>query len=243
MMTGSSVQASVESGLVPATLWWRNRITTEPASLVFIGASEEAWSAISAAVLEAAGIGSDNQAEVRSTWIELIEQAASGLAGVATAESGKAVESQSGSEVPEPSGPRQKVVIQVGDLKVEIALVTEAEQAAVAIAAPVRELDAPKPVTSRTMDALLDVQLPVSISFGHARMPLKDVLKLTSGTVVELNRHPEDPVEIIVNDCVIARGEVVVMDGNYAVRIQSIIGRQDRLSLRPGRSANGRQVK
>ena len=91
------------------------------------------------------------------------------------------------------------------------------------------------------MSALLEVQLPVCISFGQAKMQLKDVLKLTTGTVVELNRQPEDPVDIIVNDCVIARGEVVVVDGNYAVRIQSIIGRQDRIGLgSSGLEAGGR---
>jgi flagellar motor switch protein FliN/FliY len=60
------------------------------------------------------------------------------------------------------------------------------------------------------------------------------VLKLTAGSVVELNRQPEEPVDIIVNDFVIARGEVVVVDGNYAVRIQEIVSRQQRLGLREG---------
>jgi len=82
------------------------------------------------------------------------------------------------------------------------------------------------------MDVLLDVHLPVSISFGQAQLRLKDVLKLTSGSVVELNRQPEEPVDVIVNDSVIARGEVVVIDGNYAVRIQEIVSRQERLGLR-----------
>jgi flagellar motor switch protein FliN/FliY len=73
------------------------------------------------------------------------------------------------------------------------------------------------------------VELPVSVSFGRARVPLKDVLKLTSGSIVELNRSVSDPVEVIVNNCVIARGEVVVVDGNYGIRIQEILSRQERL--------------
>ena len=80
-----------------------------------------------------------------------------------------------------------------------------------------------------TLDLLLDVELPVSVSFGRAQVPLKDVLKLTSGSIVELNRTVAEPVEIIVNNCVIARGEVVVVEGNYGIRIQEIISRAERL--------------
>jgi flagellar motor switch protein FliN/FliY len=79
------------------------------------------------------------------------------------------------------------------------------------------------------MDLLLDVDLPVSISFGKTELPLKDVLKLTTGSIVELNRGINDQVEILVNQCLIARGEVVVVEGNYGVRIQQIASRQDRL--------------
>ena len=65
----------------------------------------------------------------------------------------------------------------------------------------------------------------MSVSFGRTQLPLKDVIKLTTGSIVELNRTIAEPVEIIVNNCVIARGEVVVVDGNYGVRINQIIGR------------------
>ncbi|HEX5430869.1 MAG TPA: flagellar motor switch protein FliN [Bryobacteraceae bacterium] len=82
---------------------------------------------------------------------------------------------------------------------------------------------------SQTFDLLLDVELPVSVSFGRAQIPLKDVLKLTTGAIVELNRSIAEPVEVIVNNCVIARGEVVVVDGNFGVRIQQVISRQERL--------------
>src|SRR5262249_55202724 len=82
---------------------------------------------------------------------------------------------------------------------------------------------------SRTLDLLMEVELPVSVSFGRAELPLRDVLKLNSGSIVELNRTISDPVEIIVNNCVIARGEVVVVDGNYGVRIQHVVSREERL--------------
>ena len=74
---------------------------------------------------------------------------------------------------------------------------------------------------------------PISISFGRTRIPLKDVLKLTTGSIVELNRGTSEPVEVLVNRSLIARGEVVVIDGNYGVKIQQIVSPEDRLrSLR-----------
>ena len=84
-------------------------------------------------------------------------------------------------------------------------------------------------LTSRTFDLLLDVELPVSVSFGRAQVQLKDVFKLTTGSIIELNRSIAEPVEVIVNNCVIARGEVVVVEGNFGVRIQQVISRQERL--------------
>jgi flagellar motor switch protein FliN/FliY len=69
----------------------------------------------------------------------------------------------------------------------------------------------------------------VSVSFGRAHLPVKEVLKLTSGSIVELNRGISEPVEVIVNNCVIARGEVVVIEGNYGVRILEIVSRTERL--------------
>jgi flagellar motor switch protein FliN/FliY len=83
--------------------------------------------------------------------------------------------------------------------------------------------------SSKTMDLLMEVELPVGVSFGRAQMRLKDAIKLTTGSIVELNRSISEPVEIIVNNCVIARGEVVVVEGNYGVRIKHIVSREERL--------------
>ncbi len=71
---------------------------------------------------------------------------------------------------------------------------------------------------------LADVELQVSASFGGARLALRDVLKLDVGSIVELNRTVNDPVQVIVNNRVVASGEVVVVDGNYGVRILDVLG-------------------
>ena len=79
------------------------------------------------------------------------------------------------------------------------------------------------------LELLLDVEMPVSISFGRAQLPLKDVLRLSIGSLVELDRTVSDPVDIIVSNSVIARGEVVVVDGNLGVRVDQVMSRQERL--------------
>ncbi|MEZ5351252.1 MAG: flagellar motor switch protein FliN [Bryobacteraceae bacterium] len=83
--------------------------------------------------------------------------------------------------------------------------------------------------SAQTIELLYDVELPVAVSFGRAHLPLKEVVKLTSGSIVELNRAVAEPVELIVNNCVIARAEVVVVDGNYGVRILEIVSQRERL--------------
>jgi flagellar motor switch protein FliN/FliY len=80
---------------------------------------------------------------------------------------------------------------------------------------------------------LLDVELPVSVSFGKARIQLKDLLKLTNGSIIELSRSVVEPVDVMINNVVIARGEVVVVEGNFGVRIERVLSRRERLEALP----------
>ncbi len=104
--------------------------------------------------------------------------------------------------------------------------------AAAASAGPVGSTSlapAPNAPTPPSLDLLLDVEMPVSVSFGRTHLQLKEAIKLSTGSIIELNRTINEPVEVIVNNCVIARGEVVVIEGNYGVRIQQIVSRTERL--------------
>ena len=67
------------------------------------------------------------------------------------------------------------------------------------------------------------------MSFGQTEMWLKDVPKLSVGSIVELKCQASDPVEVLVNDTVIARGEAVVVDSNHAVRITDVSSRRERI--------------
>jgi len=70
-----------------------------------------------------------------------------------------------------------------------------------------------------SMDRLMDVQLGVTMRFGARRLRLRDVLDLSPGAVVELDRRVQEPVDLLLDGRLVARGEVVVIDGNYGLRV------------------------
>jgi flagellar motor switch protein FliN/FliY len=88
----------------------------------------------------------------------------------------------------------------------------------------------PAHLSDKNLDLLLDLELDVSIRFGRRQMALKDVLDLSAGAVVELDRQPQDPIELILGGKVIARGEAVVIDGNYGIRIFEVLTPAQRLA-------------
>jgi flagellar motor switch protein FliN len=79
------------------------------------------------------------------------------------------------------------------------------------------------------LDMLMDIELPISLRFGSTKMPLRDIAGLGSGSVIELDRSINDPVEVIVNGHVVARGEAVIVRGAYGVRISEISSRREHL--------------
>ena len=74
-----------------------------------------------------------------------------------------------------------------------------------------------------SIDLLRDVDLNVKIELGRARMLVEDVLKLAEGSVVELDKLAGDPVDVFVNERLVARGEVLVLNDNFCVRINEIV--------------------
>ena len=82
----------------------------------------------------------------------------------------------------------------------------------------------------RNIALIMDVKLPVRVRIGRKKMLLKDVLNMDIGSVIELNQLANDPLEILVDNHVIALGEVVIVDGNFGVQITSIGSKKDRLN-------------
>lgn len=88
-----------------------------------------------------------------------------------------------------------------------------------------------RPVEAANLRLLLDIELEASIRFGQRELLLKDVLNLRPGTVVELARQVNEPAELLVGGRLMARGEVVVVEGNYGLRITEILAPAERMAM------------
>jgi flagellar motor switch protein FliN len=88
--------------------------------------------------------------------------------------------------------------------------------------------DKPDAEKNDNLAVLMDVQLPVAIRFGETEMILEEIVKLGVGSVIELNSGIDQPVELVVNNRILARGEVVTVDGFYGVRITEITSAGER---------------
>jgi flagellar motor switch protein FliN len=87
-------------------------------------------------------------------------------------------------------------------------------------------------VNASMMERLMDLRLPVSVLLGQTVLPIRDALKIASGSLIELDRRLGDYVEVVVHGTVVARGEIVSVKGNYGVRIKEVISRKDRFALK-----------
>jgi flagellar motor switch protein FliN len=76
------------------------------------------------------------------------------------------------------------------------------------------------------LDLLMDVELDVSLRFGKRTMLLREILELDAGSVVELDRQVQEPANLLLDGKLVARGKVVIMDGNYGLRVLEIISPQ-----------------
>jgi flagellar motor switch protein FliN/FliY len=82
---------------------------------------------------------------------------------------------------------------------------------------------------SRKLDLLLDVPLDVNVELGRARMTIQDLLALAPGSVIELDKVAGEALDILVNDRLVARGEAVVVNDKFGVRITDIVSPQERI--------------
>ncbi len=82
---------------------------------------------------------------------------------------------------------------------------------------------------SAGMSLLYDIELDATLQFGSREMPLREVLEIGPGDVIELDRHVSEPVDLVVGDRIVARGEVIVVNGNFALKIVEVAAPQLRL--------------
>jgi flagellar motor switch protein FliN len=79
------------------------------------------------------------------------------------------------------------------------------------------------------LEVILDIELPLTVRFGKTELSLQALTQIGPGSVIDLDRSPDEPVEVLINEKVIARGEVVVVSGNYGVRVTEVGSAVDRI--------------
>lgn len=82
----------------------------------------------------------------------------------------------------------------------------------------------------RRFELLLDVPLDITVELGRTRMTIQDLLALAPGSVIELDKIAGEPLDIVINGRLIARGEAVVVNDKFGVRIMDIVSRSERIA-------------
>ncbi len=199
---------------------------------------------LDSAVLETPFVGEG--ADQKAGWKELLREAADAAAGELLAATGKKCQVVSFEETAEEgavshafqlrSGERAWTVLVRDEVRVlepqtnpQPDRERDARTAATAKAGQ-EPCGAPAPpALSPGLELLLDVELEASLRFGSREMPLGEILDLGPGDVVELDRHVADPVDLIVGDKIVARGEVVLVNGNFGLRVTEVAAPRKRL--------------
>lgn len=215
-------------------LWWRQEFAADQAFVIWTGAREDAWIAL--------GGGHAPDERCKQVYLDILRQTHDGVANSLGGRTGKSYRCLSG-EAKSPGRMdgmdfREVEIGLSGKLLPCFLLAIEARPMAATVAGvsdrEITESGTMKPLTAlpaTVLARLMQVELPLAVSLGSAVMPIREILKIAPGSLVELDRTAADYVDLLVHGTVIARGEIVSVKGNYGVRVKEIISRQDRLEL------------
>ncbi len=219
--------------------WWQQETEDPHRFKAWVGAEEGCWSALGGEP----GDGNDP----KELYQEMLSQANQGAAAVLSSSFTIPVKFANGSVNAPPSlaslrlaevsvvfrdKPLPALVIALEPTAAKILEGPETATGQAEDSADKQPASAMSAQRTSMLDRLMDLQLPVSILLGQTVLPIRDALKITSGSLVELDRQLGDYVEVMIHGTVVARGEIVAVRGNYAVRIKEVISRKDRFALR-----------
>jgi flagellar motor switch protein FliN len=201
--------------------WWSGGLSTHPGANFFIGAPEETWEKLGRGG-SSGNAREDATALISRCFAKAVEEHfANRAAAQDTGSSGAPAGdwTRIAVEIRYPAGEWPAACCVLSPEFEEALKDPEKTQPAAAISSP----SSSAPGRMKPSDMLMHVQVPVSVSFGATQIRMKDLLNLTAGSVVELDQALHDNVEVRVNDRVIARGEVVAVDGHYGVRVLELV--------------------
>jgi flagellar motor switch protein FliN len=169
--------------------------------------------------------------EQKAGWGELLREVADAAVGELLAKSGKKCCVEKFEEVGGEIAASRAFELKFADRFCTVLVRDEVHDAkpAASPSPPQAPPEAPLPALSPGIELLLDVELEASLRFGCREMLLGEILDLGPGDVVQLDRHVSDPVDLIVGDKIVARGEVVLVNGNFGLRVSEVAAPRKRL--------------
>jgi len=183
------------------------------------------------AILDTALVGEGVEQKVG--WDELLREVANAAAGELLDKAGKKCRVEKFEEIAGESKASCAFQLKAGERSFAILVRDEVRAPRPAAQPAARLADAPAPAVpsglSPGMNLLLDVELEVSLRFGCKELPLGEILDLGPGDVVPLDRSVTDPVDLIVGDKIVARGEVVLVNGDFGLRVTEVASPRQRL--------------
>ena len=187
---------------------------------------------LDASVLETPLLGEGM--DQKAGWGELLKETFDAAAGELLAKSGKKCKVEKFEEAAPFSQVSRAFQLKAGERVWQILVRDEVKAPKPAAAPkPASVANAPQPASAAVLSAgyelLLDVELEASLRFGCREMPLGELLELGPGDVVQLDRHVSDPVDLIVGDKIVARGDVVLVNGNFGLRVTEVAAPKKRL--------------
>jgi flagellar motor switch protein FliN len=183
---------------------------------------------LDASILETPLVG--DGVDQKAGWSELLRETVSAAAGELLAKAGKKCKVDKFEEIAGESQISRAFQLRSAERAWTI-LVRDDVRAPAPKAKPAPPPPAPEPpgAVKPGFELLLDVELEASLRFGSREMPLGEILDLGPGDVVQLDRNVADPVDLLVGDKIVARGEVVLINGNFGLRVTEVAEPQKRL--------------
>ena len=180
----------------------------------------------------------------KAGWGEILKEVADAAAGELLAKTGKKCRVAKFEEIAGESKVSQAFQLKSGEhawtilVRDEVRAPKPAAAVAAKPAAAPKPAEAPRPaaapqqappILDAGLELLLDIELEAALRFGCKELPLSEILDLGPGDVVQLDRNVADPVDLIVGDKIVARGEVVLVDGNFGLRVTEVATPRKRL--------------
>ncbi len=183
------------------------------------------------AILESPLVGEGM--DQKAGWGEILKEVANAATGELLAKTGKKCRVEKFEEITGESKVSRAFQLKSGERVFTILVRDEVRAPKPAAQPAARHADVPAPPSTASLSSginlLMDVELEVSLRFGCKELPLGEILDLGPGDVVQLDRNVTDPVDLIVGDKIVACGEVVLVNGNFGLRVTEVASPRQRL--------------